>query len=221
MNYLLIDTSNQPLSVAVMQDDQVLSELNSNEKKNHSVQLMPAIIKVLQSAHADKKDLDAIVVAEGPGSYTGLRIGVTVAKTLAYALNIKLYGVSSLKALAATVSKTNQLIVPIFDARREAVYAGVYYYDDNQLHCAMNDQYITIEALLNHLHDLQQSYIFVGEDSEKLQDLLDAEFIANLPQAKTMYSLIDTVPNDVYTFKPNYLKISEAERNWLNQQNKN
>ena len=121
---------------------------------------MPAIIKVLQSAHVDKKDLDAIVVAEGPGSYTGLRIGVTVAKTLAYALNIKLYGVSSLKALAATVSKTNQLIVPIFDARREAVYAGVYYYDDNQLHCAMNDQYITIEALLNHLHDLQQPYIY-------------------------------------------------------------
>ena len=186
MNYLLIDTSNQPLSVAIMQDDKVLSEFNTNEKKNHSVQLMPAIANILEESQLDKKELDAIIVAEGPGSYTGLRIGVTVAKTLAYALNTKLYGVSSLKALAATVKEENILIVPVFDARREAVYSGVYQYQNGHL----------------------------------VQLIEDHDCIPNLPKAKEMKALIDH-PTEIHQFKPNYIKISEAERNWLDQQNKN
>ena len=110
MNYLLIDTSNQPLSVAVVQDKETLSEINTNIKKNHSIQLMPSIKQVIADSGLDKSAIDGIVVAKGPGSYTGLRIGVTVAKTLAYAMNAKLYGVSSLKALAAT-AKMNKVLL--------------------------------------------------------------------------------------------------------------
>ena len=80
---------------------------------------MPEIQKLFEQSQIDKQDITDIVVAEGPGSYTGLRIGVTVAKTLAYALQTRLYGVSSLKALAATVKDDDRLLVPIFDARRE------------------------------------------------------------------------------------------------------
>lgn len=98
MNYLLIDTSNQPLSVALMQDEKVLIEQTTNIKQNHSVQLMPEIQKLFEQSQVDKQEITDIVVAEGPGSYTGLRIGVTVAKTLAYALQTRLYGVSSLKS---------------------------------------------------------------------------------------------------------------------------
>ena len=119
MNYLLIDTSNQPLSVALMQDNQVIAEKTTNIKQNHSVQLMPEIQKLFEQSQIDKQDITDIVVAEGPGSYTGLRIGVTVAKTLAYALQTRLYGVSSLKALAATVKDDDRLLVPIFDAREK------------------------------------------------------------------------------------------------------
>lgn len=118
MNSLLIDTSNQPLSVALMQNDEVLAEITTDSKQNHSVQLMPAISQLFEQSKIAKQQLDAIIVAEGPGSYTGLRIGVTVAKTLAYALDVKLYGVSSLKALAATIDHTDKLLVPVFDARR-------------------------------------------------------------------------------------------------------
>ena len=125
MNSLLIDTSNQPLSVALMQNDEVLAEITTDSKQNHSVQLMPAISQLFEQSKIAKQKLDAIIVAEGPGSYTGLRIGVTVAKTLAYALNVKLYGVSSLKALAATIDHTDKLLVPVFDARRQAVYTGI------------------------------------------------------------------------------------------------
>lgn len=220
MNYLLIDTSNQPLSVAIMQDDKVLSEFNTNEKKNHSVQLMPAISNILEESQLDKTELDAIIVAQGPGSYTGLRIGVTVAKTLAYALNTTLYGVSSLKALAATVKEDNILIVPVFDARREAVYSGVYQYQNGRLVQLIEDQYLQITKLKEMLDNQGKPYKFVGADTEKLADLLDHNGIPNLPKAKEMKALIED-PIDIHQFKPNYIKISEAERNWLDQQNKN
>ncbi|PHK48677.1 tRNA (adenosine(37)-N6)-threonylcarbamoyltransferase complex dimerization subunit type 1 TsaB [Staphylococcus edaphicus] len=220
MNYLLIDTSNQPLSVAVMQDDKVLSEYNTNEKKNHSIQLMPAISKIIDESQINKSELDAIVVAQGPGSYTGLRIGVTVAKTLAYALNTKLYGVSSLKALAATVKEENILIVPVFDARREAVYTGIYMNQNGYLIQMIEDQYLTISELIEMLHDYGEPYQFVGPDTERLAELLDSTCKPNLPKAKEMKALIQS-PTEVHQFKPNYIKISEAERNWLDQQNKN
>jgi len=220
MKCLLIDTSNKPLSVAVMQDDNVLSEINSNIKQNHSTQLMPAIQQVIGESQIAKEDIDAIIVAQGPGSYTGLRIGVTVAKTLAYALNAELYGVSSLKALAATVQDDKRLIVPIFDARREAVYTGIYEYKANNLVKVKEDQYLPIQTLLDLLHRMGKPYVFVGIDTEKLKDLLDSEGIPNLPKAKYMKKLIETTA-DIHQFKPNYIKLSEAERNWLNQQNKN
>lgn len=133
MNSLLIDTSNQPLSVALMQNDEVLAEITTDSKQNHSVQLMPAISQLFEQSKIAKQQLDAIIVAEGPGSYTGLRIGVTVAKTLAYALDVKLYGVSSLKALAATIDHTDKLLVPVFDARRQAVYTGIFQWQNGQL----------------------------------------------------------------------------------------
>lgn len=147
MNSLLIDTSNQPLSVALMQNDEVLAEITTDSKQNHSVQLMPAISQLFEQSKIAKQQLDAIIVAEGPGSYTGLRIGVTVAKTLAYALDVKLYGVSSLKALAATIDHTDKLLVPVFDARRQAVYTGIFQWQNGQLVTILEDQYMSIEAL--------------------------------------------------------------------------
>ena len=151
MNYLLLDTSNKPMSLAIMQDETVLVEHTTNIKRNHSVQLMPAIQTIISEAGMTKQDIDAIVAAKGPGSYTGLRIGVTIAKTLAYALNTQLYGVSSLAALAATIPNihANQLIVPVFDARREAVYTGVYRYEQGKLVTMLEDQYMTISELNN------------------------------------------------------------------------
>ncbi|MGY3480475.1 MULTISPECIES: tRNA (adenosine(37)-N6)-threonylcarbamoyltransferase complex dimerization subunit type 1 TsaB [Staphylococcus] len=219
MIYLLIDTSNQPLSVAVMQNNEILAEINTNVKQNHSTQLMPAIQQLINKSEIAKEEINAIIVAQGPGSYTGLRIGVTVAKTLAYALNAELYGVSSLKALAATVQDDERLLVPIFDARREAVYTGIYQYNGNQLVQIEEDQYLPIQELLNLLHRFGKPYVFVGMDTEKVRDLLDGDCIPNLPKAKHMKHLIETT-DDIHQFTPNYIKLSEAERNWLNQQKK-
>ena len=96
MIWLGIDTSNIPLSVAVVQNGQVVAEWTNSLKVTHSVGAMPAIEDVLKKVNLRPSDLDAIAVSEGPGSYTGVRIGVTIAKTLAWALKIPLVGVSSL-----------------------------------------------------------------------------------------------------------------------------
>lgn len=220
MNSLLIDTSNQPLSVALMQNDEVLAEITTDSKQNHSVQLMPAISQLFEQSKIAKQQLDAIIVAEGPGSYTGLRIGVTVAKTLAYALDVKLYGVSSLKALAATIDHTDKLLVPVFDARRQAVYAGIFQWQNGQLVTILEDQYMSIEALRAFLEDLNQPFIYIGKDTVKLQYELQGDVIAQLPNASVMYQLIDK-PSDVHTFTPKYHKLAEAERNWINSQKNN
>ena len=96
MKVLAFDTSSKALSLAILEDKQVLAETTINIKKNHSITLMPAIDFLMASLDWTPKDLDRIVVAEGPGSYTGLRIAVATAKTLAHTLNIELIGMSSL-----------------------------------------------------------------------------------------------------------------------------
>ena len=96
MKVLAFDTSSKALSLAILEDKQVLAETTINIKKNHSITLMPAIDFLMASLDWTPKDLDRIVVAEGPGSYTGLRIAVATAKTLAHTLNIELVGMSSL-----------------------------------------------------------------------------------------------------------------------------
>ena len=106
MNLLLIDTSNQPMSIALMNDDEVLA-IKQQIVKDHSSQLMPSIQSLFNESNL-KTRIRWDCYCKGPGSYTGVRIGVTVAKTLAYALNTKLYGVSSLKALAATIDTNDK-----------------------------------------------------------------------------------------------------------------
>lgn len=218
MTTLLIDTSNQPLAVAIMNENQILLNHQSNIKKNHSLQLMPVIENILKEANIVPKDLTEIVVANGPGSYTGLRIGITTAKTLAYALNIPVYEVSSLKALAHTTDIKDTLIVPIFDARRSHVFTGVYKYENDVLINVMEDKYISIEALKEYLESLNKTYIFVGKDAEKLQDQLAGEIKSYLPDASRMYDIKEEAVENVHELKPRYLKLSEAEQNWKNNQ---
>lgn len=218
MYSLLIDSSNQPLAVALMKEDELLVTYTSSVKQNHSVQLMPQVAALLETANITPQDLTNIVVAQGPGSYTGLRIGVTVAKTLAYTLNANLYGVSSLKALAATLQYTDRLIIPIMNARREHVYAGAYQWQDGQLQTIIADQYIALSDLIDRVKD-EPNVLFVGEDVRQFETQLQAfDVQPMLPKAEVMWQHKGE-PQNVHSFSPQYLKLSEAEQNWLNQQN--
>lgn len=215
MNILAFDTSNKALSVAILEDQELVAETTLNVKKNHSVSLMPHIEFLMDSIEIAPGDLDRIVVAEGPGSYTGLRVAVATAKMLAYSLAIELVGVSSLYALAAPAMQKDALIIPLIDARRRNVYAG--FYQNNQ--SARPDQHIAISELLASL-DPSKKICFVGEveafAEEIAETLPDAKIQATLPSAYQIGKVGQMmVPVDVDAFVPEYLKKVEAEENWL------
>lgn len=225
MKILAIDTSNQTLAIGIMEDDKVLGQIQTTANKNHSITLMPNVQSLMQQVNLKPADLDRIVVAQGPGSYTGLRIGVTTAKTLAYTLRAELVGVSSLAVLAANCVEHQGLIVPLFDARRKNVYAGIYRWQEGRLVNQFADRHIAIADLLHHLSE-QQDVLFVGEDVAKFTE----EITSELPNATVNQISQHNYPNgivlaelgrnaqpetDIHGFLPHYLKRVEAEENWL------
>lgn len=221
MKLLAMDTSNQTLAVAVLEDEKLLAQFQLNRKMNHSLTLMPAIDSVMQASGLKPADLDRIVVAKGPGSYTGIRIAVTTAKTLADTLKIELAAVSSLAVLAGN-TKTSKWIVPLMDARRNNVYAGAYRWENQQLITVLADQHI---ALTNLLDQIKEPAIFIGE-TDKFKD----QIASTLPEAEICEADEVNLPNGIVLGKlglhaeptenihglvPEYLKRVEAEEKWL------
>src|SRR3954451_165141 len=163
MTILAIDTSNYALGVALLEENQVLGEYITNLKKNHSVRIMPAIQTLMKDCERVPADLTKIVVAKGPGSYTGVRIGVTIAKTLAWTLNIPLVGISSLEALAAGVARHfDGVVSPLFDARRGQIYTGLYQFKDGQLVSVIEDQILLSIDWAEQLQTYNEKILFVG-----------------------------------------------------------
>ena len=231
MIWLGIETANAPLSVAVVKDGKVVAEVVQNIKLTHSVGAMPAIEEVMKKAGIEASQIDAVAVSKGPGSYTGVRIGVTLAKTLAWSLQKPLVGVSSLKVLAANARLTNELVCALFDARRQNVYAGVY--EGTNLNTVMEDHHDHIDGLLEKLKTYNRPVVFIGTDVslyfEKIQEVLGdkalrAPFTLDLPRASELVALAETEElseiDAVHTFVPEYRRIAEAEANWLKEQKK-
>ena len=213
MKVLAFDTSSKALSLAILEDKQVLAETTINIKKNHSITLMPAIDFLMESLDWTPKDLDRIVVAEGPGRYTGLRIAVATAKTLAHTLNIELIGMSSLLALVPR--QQEGLVVPIMDARRNNVYAGFY----KNAKPVMPEAHQSFEEVLEKVKGASQ-VTFVGEVGafvEQIQEHLPrTNYKETLPNAANLALLAwDKEADSLHDFVPNYLKRVEAEENWL------
>ena len=213
MKVLAFDTSSKALSLAILEDKQVLAETTINIKKNHSITLMPAIDFLMASLDWTPKDLDRIVVAEGPGSYTGLRIAVATAKTLAHTLNIELVGMSSLLALVPY--QQEGLFVPLMDARRNNVYAGFY----ENAKPVMPEAHLSFERVIELIKGASQ-VTFVGEVGpfvEQIQEHLPrTNYKETLPNAANLALLAwDKEADSLHDFVPNYLKRVEAEENWL------
>ncbi|WP_461225776.1 tRNA (adenosine(37)-N6)-threonylcarbamoyltransferase complex dimerization subunit type 1 TsaB [Lacticaseibacillus suihuaensis] len=225
MKILALDTSNQAMSVAVTDGELVLATMTINRKKTHSEQLLPTIHRLLDVSGLTASALDRVVVAQGPGSYTGLRIAVTTAKTLAYTLNLELVGVSSLAALAAGVTATTAVIVPLMDARRHNVFAGGYQWANGRLENVIADRHLPLDQLLAELAVLKQPAVFTGPDAvafrEPIQAALGhaasfADAITALPDAARLAQLgAMSTPVSAITFVPRYLRLTEAETNWL------
>ena len=173
MNVLAIDTSNYSLGIALINQEQVIGEYITNMKKNHSIRVMPAIERLLGDCEMKPADIEKIVVAKGPGSYTGVRIGVTIAKTLAWTLNIPLVGISSLEVLAAGVGRYfDGYVSPLFDARRGQIYTGLYQYKNGKLISLVKDQIILSKNWAEQLQTYEEKFMFVGTDIPLHRDIL-------------------------------------------------
>jgi tRNA threonylcarbamoyladenosine biosynthesis protein TsaB len=226
MTILAIDTSNNALGVALFDEDRVLGEYITNMKKNHSVRIMPAIHTLLKDCDRAPADLTRIVVAKGPGSYTGVRIGVTIAKTLAWALNIPLVGVSSLEILASGVGRYfNGYISPIFDARRGQVYTGLYQYENGSLTTIEQDKLVMLADWAEKLKTAAKPVLFIGSDLGIHQEVIQttmgsqavfAEVTEYNPRPSELAILGKNQPGeDIHSFVPNYIRLAEAEAKWL------
>lgn len=227
MKILAIDSSNLVMGVAVASGEKVLGEFVTNSKKNHSERLMPAVAQLMREIGLSPDDLDRIVVAQGPGSYTGLRIGVTIAKMMAWTLKKQLVGVSSLEIVAQNGRYFNGLIAPFFDARRGQVFAGLYRSRGNEIVPAVPDRLLLMENWLTELEALNQPILFLSNNldlwKERLSHVVQASLGTaeqNIPHPAELARLGATKEPvaDVHHFLPTYLRLAEAEAKWLARQ---
>lgn len=220
MNILAIDTSNQTLAVAVVKGNEVLYSNAKIVNNSHSVEAMPEIEKAINGSGLTINDIDRIAVAKGPGSYTGLRIGVTLAKTLAWTLRKELVSISSLEALALNCKNHTGLISPIFDGRRGQVYTALFRAENGKLTRVLEDQILVNTEWAQVLSAYKEPITFVGLDLPKHEDVFKEFKIADEETWTPNASAIALVAGELaventHTFVPNYVRLVEAEKEWL------
>lgn len=212
MKYFFLDTSNSRLIVAIYKNKNCLAYYNEVCDKNLSSDIMPIIDKMFNQAKTSPWDIDKIFVVNGPGSFTGIRIGVTIAKIYAWSCGIEIVPISSLEVLASSKFRTD-IIVPLIDARRDYVYAGMY---DKNLNNLWKDCYINLEDLKRQLSD--KKYIFTSYDQfESTYKILE-------PKVRIWNVLkkhLNDEPTNQHHLNPSYLKLTEAEEKLKNDKSIN
>ena len=200
---LLIDTSTSNLTVSIINNQEIIYKYQETILSDMSSKLLPIIDNGLKEQNLKLENIDKIFVVNGPGSFTGIRVGVTVAKTIAWALKKDIIPISSLE-LIATTNTSKKYIVPMIDARRGNVFAGIY---DINLNCIKEDKLISIQKISN----LNSDYEFVSYDSINLNNVLKP----NIDILKIINKHINDEGINPHNLNPNYLKLTEAEENKL------
>lgn len=232
MRVLALDSSGLVATVAVVEkkDGQTLTlaEFTIHYKKTHSETLLPMIHQALQISEIDKASLDGIAVAEGPGSFTGLRIGAATAKGLALVLDIPILPVATLEGLAYNLWGSDGLICPIMDARRGQVYTGIYEVKEGKLHTVQKQDALDIQELGERLKRENKKVTFLGDGVPVFRDRLEqwkeeglqvhlAPGHMNRQRAASVGILGIACMEDgrgvpAADFRPDYLRMSQAER---------
>ena len=171
MKIIGLDTTSQSGSVSLINDNKVLGECLFNVGPRHSENVVSSLEWLLDTLNTDKKDIDAVAVSVGPGSFTSVRVGVTIAKSLAYSMKVKIVGVSSLEVLAMNIPGTEKSICSVIDAKRDEVYSAVYKYTGNLLTVEREEK---VEALGELLADINGPTVFVGDGAVKYREELEA-----------------------------------------------
>lgn len=203
MRCLLIDTTSSYVTVSIVEDNNILYNYHEEIKSDMSSRILPIIDEGFKNINFSLRDIDKIFVANGPGSFTGIRIGVTIAKTIAWTLNIKIVPISSLELMATT--KTNKkYIIPMMDARRNNVFAGIY---DSDLNLVKDEKLISLNEILKYSND---SYEYVSYDNMSINNVKP-----QIDILKIISKHINSAGVNPHNLNPRYLKLTEAEENRL------
>ena len=226
MKILALDSSGLVASVALVQDENLLAEYTVNYKKTHSQTLLPMLDEIARMIELDLETVDAIAVAAGPGSFTGLRIGSATAKGLGLALKKPLIAVPTVEALAYNLYDVPGLVCPIMDARRNQVYTGIYRFENHRMVTVKDQMAIGVEALAQELNTLGEQVTFLGDGVAVYKDLLMqllsipvsfAPVHLNKQRAGAVAALGEIYFSEGKTesareHQPEYLRVSQAER---------
>ena len=177
MRILAIESSAVTASVAILTDDVLTAEYTVNYKKTHSQTLLPMIDEICKMTETEPESFDLIAVSQGPGSFTGLRIGAATGKGIALALDKKMVAVPTLKAMAYNVSETDCLICPVMDARRQHLYTALYRLDkDGKPQEVLTQSLLSYEELIKLLNEKNEPVLFIGERNPVCQEQFEKSF---------------------------------------------
>lgn len=208
MKILYIDTSSSYLYAGIVSDDKLLCEVKKEFGHSLSEEALPNIAKLFAEKKLAAKDIDKILVVNGPGSFTGIRIGITIAKVYAWSLNIPIATLSALEVMALS-SSSEMVHVPIINARRGYVFAAIYDQANKEM---LSPRHIKLEELLQELQK-QKDYTFITND--------EFEEIGNIEKynpdiEKVVNHFKNIEPINPHGVNPNYLKLTEAEESKMN-----
>lgn len=222
MLILALESSAKAASVALMQDEKIIAQYSQCSGLTHSRTLLPMVEDMLKNSETKISDVDLIAVAHGPGSFTGIRIGVSTVKGLAWASDKKCVGVSTLEAMAWHGVAAGGLICPVMDARRSQVYNALFEIDENgRAQRLTEDRAIALEALAEELKAMGREAWLVGDGAKISYDYLTAAGVpCRMAPASLCYqsgwgvgmAAIDKTPGTADDLLPVYLRLSQAER---------
>lgn len=238
MKILALDSSGLVAGVAVVQDEIMLASYTIHHKKTHSQTLLPMLEEVCRMIELDMETIDAIAVASGPGSFTGLRIGSATAKGLGLALNKPIVEIGTVEAIAYQLFAVQKVICPMLDARRNQVYTGLYTYesvDGNSVFKTLLEQRaVSVEEIIENVNQMGKEAVFLGDGVPVYETVIREK-------AKVPYELAPAYCNrqnagalgalacvyfkegrfvEAREHKPEYLRMSQAERERLEKEEK-
>jgi len=230
---LAFETSAKAASVALMEDGKLLGESYQNTGLTHSQTLMVMAEDLLKQCGKTVADLTSVAVAEGPGSFTGVRIGVAAAKGFAWGGELKCYGVSTLEAMAESLGIYRGYVCPCMDARRQQVYNALFYVNSGKIERRTPDRAIALAELAEELKSCEEPVFLVGDGSNLCYNTLNSQVPGLvLPPEHRMHQRAVGVAllaqkkeasgetGDGNALTPNYLRLSQAERERLEKENK-
>ena len=212
MMMLYLDTTSSFLYTAIIENDKVIAEIKEHLGNNLSEYTLPRIEEMLNVKGISPDEINKIIVVNGPGSFTGIRIGLTIAKTLAWAKNISIIPISSLEAMALSADGDYDYVVPAIDARRNYLYASIYDIKNNSF--VMNERYVSTDTLNVALDSMIGDICFITNDViEAKYDIQPYD-----PKIELIVNMVKDRPSvNPHSIDANYLKMTEAEEKKMSE----